>query len=186
MQARIQPRSAQYLRHAGKGILTEKDNQSFDRINADYELINTLSQEKVQMAKKLHNLLVKHANRLQVELGKITNPGELPARAIYPTATAAAVTYSATPGGATTAGTSSIQPEPLAYSGSSRTPITNVIQALKADANTNSPSAATPAPSAPVPIVLEPASHSVSAAPSPSSAPASKRQSVYFVIHRSN
>jgi hypothetical protein len=186
LQARIQPRSAQYLRHAGKGILTEKDHQSFDRINADYELINTLSQEKVQMAKKLHNLLVKHANRLQVELGKITNPGEPPARAIYPTSTAAAITYSATPGGATTAGTSSIQPDPLAYSGSSRTPIANVIQALKADANTSSPSAATPAPSAPVPIVLEPASHSVSAAPSPSSAPASKRQSVSFVIHRSN
>lgn len=134
------------------------------------------------MAKKLHNLLVKHANRLQVELGKITNPGESSARVIYPTATVAPVTYSATPGGAATAGTGSIQPDPL----SSRTPITNVIQALKADANISSPSAATPAPSAPVPIVLEPASHSVSAAPSPSSAPASKRQYLSFVIQSSD
>jgi hypothetical protein len=174
------------LRHAGKGILTEKDNQSFDRINADYELINTLSQEKVQMAKKLHNLLVKHANRLQVELGKITNPGEASTRAIYPAVTATAITYNATPGGAATTGTGSIQPDPLAYGGSSRTPITNVIQALKADANISSPSAATPAPSAPVPMVLEPTSHSVSAAPSPSSAPASKRQSISFLIQSSN
>jgi Inhibitor of growth proteins N-terminal histone-binding len=174
------------LRHAGKGILTEKDNQSFDRINADYELINTLSQEKVQMAKKLHNLLVKHANRLQVELGKITNPGEAPTRAIYPAVTATAIPYNANPGGAATTGTGSIQPDPLVYGGLSRTPITNVIQALKADANTNSPSAATPAPSAPVPMVVEPASHSVSAAPSPSSAPASKRQFVSFVIQSSH
>ncbi|KAG8818126.1 Histone acetyltransferase complex subunit [Serendipita sp. 399] len=171
LQNRIQPRAAQYIRHASKGAITEKDSQTLERITADYDTISTLSDEKVEMAHRLKDLLIKHTNRLQVELGRITNPGEPIGRTALPSTStvARAGSYPAT-----------TQPEALVYSGASRTPITNVVSTLKAEA-AGTPVAIAPAPAAPappVPIVVEPPTAPVSAAPSPASAPPTKRRRI--------
>jgi hypothetical protein len=170
LQARIQPRSAQYIRHASKGTISDKDSQILERIQADYDLIKQLSNEKILKAQRLRDLLTKHSNRLAVELTKITNPGELVGKPIYPPAIPAGTTPTTQQTGTTTGA----QSESAAYSASSRTPITGVVSALKTDAASNGTAAVTPAP---VPIVVEPASVTVSAAPSPASAaPPTKRK----------
>ncbi|KAG8869322.1 Histone acetyltransferase complex subunit [Serendipita sp. 405] len=171
LQNRIQPRAAQYIRHASKGSISEKDTQTLDRITADYDAITTLSEEKVEMAHRLKDLLIKHTNRLQVELGRITNPGEPISRTILaPIPTVArAGSYPAIS-----------QPEPLVYSGASRTPLASVVSALKADeAGVSAGTSSTvTTPAAPVPIVVEPPTAPVSAAPSPASAPPTKRRRI--------
>jgi hypothetical protein len=171
LQGRIQPRSAQYIRHASKNSLTDKDAQLFERIQSDFERIAILSDEKVQMAKKLKDLLTKHSNRLQVELGRITHPGDYTRSAIpYSTPSVPIVAHHipAIP----------IAPSaPVAYNPVVKTPMTSVLANMQVETAV----VATPAPvavAAPVvvPIVLEPASTAVSAAPSPASAPANKRK----------
>lgn len=178
LQSRIQPRSAQYLRHAGKGILTEKDQQTFERINADFELINRLSDEKVELAKKLRDTLTKHSNRLHVELAKITNPGGQAALTTYSTPSQSVASYPGTSAATSiTASAPSTQTEALVYSGGGRAPINGAASSLKTDASiTLAATSITTASAAPLPIVLEPASNGPSAASSPSGAPASKRQ----------
>jgi len=122
------------------------------------------------MAKQLKELLAKHANRLQVELGRITHPAEYTRSAIpyaTPTIPAAAHHHPVAQVAASA---------PAAYNAAARIPMTGVLANMQAEAATTTtptPNAAT-VPAA-VPIVVEPPSTAVSAAPSPASAPANKR-----------
>lgn len=142
----------------------------FDKIQTDFERISSLSDEKVEMAKKLKRLLTKHSNRLQVELGRITHPGEYTRSAIpyaTPSIPIAAHHVPAIP---------VIAAAPT-YNPVVRTPITSVLATMQAE--TVAPPVSTPVPPpVPVaaPIVLDPAGTAVSAAPSPASAPANKRE----------
>ncbi|CCA68441.1 hypothetical protein PIIN_02305 [Serendipita indica DSM 11827] len=172
LQMRIQPRAAQYIRHASKGTINDKDTQTLERVSADYELISRLSDEKVDLAHRLKDLLIKHSNRLQAELSRITNPGgDTYNRPAYLPATGRASSAALGTSGGHTA--TSVQPESLVFSGASRTPITNVVSTLKAETSTAATAAAsTPAP---VPVVVEPAP-SVSSAPSPAATPAANKR----------
>ncbi|PVG03716.1 hypothetical protein CPB86DRAFT_778798 [Serendipita vermifera] len=170
LQARIQPRSAQYIRHASKGTISDKDSQILERIQADYDLIKQLSNEKILKAQRLRDLLTKHSNRLAVELAKITNPGELVGKPVYTPVIPTGTTSTTQQTGAITA----TQSDSATFNASTRTPMTGVVSSLKTDAASNGTTAV---PTAPVPIVLEPASVTVSAAPSPASAaPPTKRR----------
>ena len=171
---RIQPRAAQYVRHASKGTINEKDTQTLERVSADYELIDRLSDEKVDLAHRLKDLLIKHSNRLQAELSRITNPGgDTYIRPAYLPVTGRA--SSAALGPVVTHTATSVQPDSLVYSGASRTPITSVVSALKAETSTSTPAAvAAPAPPN-VPVVVEPPA-SVSAAPSPAATSAANKR----------
>lgn len=140
--------------------MSEKDLQTLERIQADFKLISTLSDEKVLMAKKLRDLLTKHSNRLKIELARITNPSEFPGRPTLPSIVSVAPSVTGT----------SAQPEALVFSGPSRTPIASVVAALKVDSSTS----VAPAPSS-VPVVVEPASAAASNASSPASGAPNKR-----------
>ncbi|KIM25652.1 hypothetical protein M408DRAFT_17196 [Serendipita vermifera MAFF 305830] len=171
LQNRLGPRAAQYIRHASKNSLNEKDAQMFDKIQTDFERISALSDEKVELAKKLKRLLTKHANRLQVELGRITHPGEYTRSAIpYATPTVPISTHHL-PALPTIAAT------PMTLNPVVRTPMTGVLATMQSDSISTAASVnAAPPAVAPVPTVLEPTGTSVSAAPSPASAPATKRR----------
>lgn len=145
----------------------------FDKIQTDFERISALSEEKVEMAKKLKRLLTKHANRLQVELGRITHPGEYTRSAIpyaTPSVPISAHHVPALPPVAVT---------PIIHNPVVRTPMTGVLATMQSDptiAPALIPTAAPPP--AVVPIVLEPVNTADSAAASPASAhaPANKRK----------
>ena len=115
-QERIQSRTSQYTRHAQKSSITEKDETSLLKVQADITKIAVLADEKVELAKRIRFLILKARGRLQYDLQRIQNPPEAKAEESI-----------------------------LVYSGSSRTPIQPVIETLKSSLSAPSPVAEVPA-----------------------------------------
>lgn len=115
-QERIQSRTSQYTRHAQKSNITEKDEASLVKVQADIIKIAVLADEKVELAKRTRFLILKARGRLQYDLQRIQNPPE-----------------------------SKPEESILVYSGSSRTPLQPVIETLKSSLSAPSPVAEVPA-----------------------------------------